>query len=723
MIWVENLKLRGKLVLILILPMLFLLLLSAYMVNSEWQKQNRLQNLAHAGQLTNVVTGLIHELQLERGRSGGFLQNKGQLFHQELIQQRQATDLAWKNFTAAIAQKQGKLKLNALIQISQRFSQLQQLRNQSDLQEIKAEHAVKGYSLFTGELFTALEKLAIQANDTTIARYLNGYHSLSKAKEYAGQERVRGSRMFSSPEDFQNYDKQINTLIIEQKILLEIAANDAPKEVNSLISNLQKLECVKQLHQMREELNQQQAQTDRKTVNQWFNLSTCRINQLRKIELLFMQQINSNITDLIIEARQHLYLILAFTLLPILPSLILILLVDKNVNSVLRWLLNSMQGIASGNFNVSLPAQTRDELGQLSHGLDQLRTKLAKQELKLKQRLIAEQEYNQELAKRTEELQIFSQRIAAGDLRTRLDEKDPILTELSVSLNQMVQGLTALTLKVRGSGTTIKSMVFELHSSINHQSTGANEQAASVSQTMATLEQLRVTSEQTLNKAKALGDIAENARHEGDNGRQAIEQSISDMKVVQAKMDAIAHTILALNEWIQRIGDITGSVHDIARQLRLLSLNASIEASNAGEAGIGFGVVAGEVKQLAERSQQSTIHVQNILEEIRHATDKAVMATEEGSKGVEQGLTQIQRTGDVVRNLESAVGDTSLASRQIVVAVNQEVVGIEQIRTAVKEIHTVTDQFVGAAEQSRGAAEELTDLVKHLDETVNQYQL
>jgi len=723
MIWVENLKLRSKLALILILPMLCLLILSAYMVNTEWQKQSQFQNLAQAGKLTNVVTGLIHELQLERGRSGGFLQNKGQLFHQELIQQRQATDLAWKNFNTAISQKLGKLNLTALIKISERFYELQQLRNQSDLQEINASQAVKDYSLFTQELFHALDDLATQASDTTIARYLNGYRSLSKAKEYAGQERVRGSRLFSSPNDFQAYDKLINDLIIEQQILLQIAAKDSPEAVQPLIDNIGKLECVKQLENMRTDLNNKRKHANTNLVNQWFNVSTCRIDQLRKIELLFMQQIDAEITDLIIQARQHLYFILALTLIPIIPSLILILLVDKNVNSVLRWLLNAMQGIAAGNFNASLPPQTRDELGQLSGGLNQLREQLAKQEINLKQRLIAEQEYNQELAKRTEELQLFAKRIASGDLRPRLDEDDPTLTELSTSLNQMVQGLTALTLKVRGSSTTIKTMVFELHSSINHQSTGANQQAASVSETMATLEQLRVTSEQTLTKAKALGDIAENARHEGDNGRQAIEQSIADMKIVQAKMDAIAHTILALNEWIQRIGDITSSVHDIARQLRLLSLNASIEASNAGEAGIGFGVVASEVKQLAERSQQSTIHVQNILEEIRHATDRAVMATEEGSKGVEQGLLQIQRTGGVVRNLESAVGDTSLASRQIMVAVNQEVVGIEQIRTAVREIHTVTDQFVGAAEQSRGAAEELSDLVKHLDDIVNQYQL
>jgi len=385
--------------------------------------------------------------------------------------------------------------------------------------------------------------------------------------------------------------------------------------------------------------------------------------------------------------------------------------------------LNAMQGIANGNLTIALPPESKDELGRLSHGLNQLRLQLSKHESIMNQRLLAEQKHNHELSQRTEELQQFAIKIASGDLRSHLDEDNTTMTQLSHSLNQMVQGLATLTLKIRDSSSTINSMVSELHNSINDQSSGASEQAASVNQTVTTLEELRATSGQTLLKANTLGDIAEKARYEGENGREAIEQSISDMKVVQAKMDAIAHTILTLNDWIQRIGDITTSVHDIARQLRLISLNASIEANNAGDTGKGFAVVAVEVKELAERSQKSTRHVQNILEEIRRATDRAVMATEEGSKGVEQGLKQIQRTGKVIHSLESAVGDTSLASRQIVVAVNQEVVAIDQIGTAINEIHAITEQFAGTAEQSRYAAKKLTDLVLHLDATVNQYQL
>jgi len=721
--WVENLKLRSKLGLILIIPILCLFILSASMLNTEWQKQSRLTLLVQAGKLSDVVTGLIHELQLERGRSGSFLQNKGQLFDSELIQQHQASDLAWNNFKHAVEQQKNNIKLKKLLLISKKFTELQSLRVKVVQQNINASQAVKEYSSLIKQLFNEIETLVSHVQNSTIARFLNGYLNLSQAKELAGQERVRGSRLLSSPQSFQVFDKPINTLIERQSLLLQITAKQAPEKIQPIISNISSFECVKLFHTKRLELNNRQKQYSKEDINQWFNLSTCRIEQLRKIELLYMQQIEVDINKLIDKARQHLYLILALTLIPIIPSLFIIFLVDKNVSSVSRWLLNSMQGIAAGHLNISLPPESKDELGKLSTGLNQLRLQLSKHELSMKQRLLEEQKHNQELSQRTEELQQFAVKIASGDLRPKLDEENSTMTQLSHSLNQMVKGLSSLTLKIRGSSSTISEMVLELHSSINDQSSGASEQAASVNQTVTTLEELRATSGQTLLKANTLGNIAEKARHEGDKGREAIEQSISDMKIAQAKMDAIAHTILTLNDWIQRIGDITTSVHDIARQLRLISLNASIEANNAGDAGKGFAVVATEVKELAERSQKSTIHVQNILEEIRRATDRAVMATEEGSKGVEQGLKQIQRTGDVVRNLDSAVGDTSLASRQIVVAVNQEVVAIDQISSAIKEIHVITEQFAGTAEQSRNAAQQLSNLVKHLDDTVNQYQL
>ena len=96
---------------------------------------------------------------------------------------------------------------------------------------------------------------------------------------------------------------------------------------------------------------------------------------------------------------------------------------------------------------------------------------------------------------------------------------------------------------------------------------------------------------------------------------------------------AIAEHILALSEQTQQIGEIIAAVNDLADQSNLLALNAAIEASRAGEQGRGFAVVAHEIRSLAEQSKAATAQVRTILSDIQRATNAAVMATEQGTKG------------------------------------------------------------------------------------------
>jgi len=208
-----------------------------------------------------------------------------------------------------------------------------------------------------------------------------------------------------------------------------------------------------------------------------------------------------------------------------------------------------------------------------------------------------------------------------------------------------------------------------------------------------------------------------------ENGRQSVEAIMEGMTEIREKVQAIAQDILALSEQTQQIGEITATVNDIADQSNLLALNATIEAAKAGEQGKGFAVVAAEVRNLADQSKQATAKVRSILGDIQKATNAAVLATEQGTKGVETGMTLAQQAGSVINQLSETIREAAQAAQQIAASAHQQNIGMEQISQAMKDINQATVQFVAGARQSQTAAENLNVMAQGLQKTVEFYRV
>ncbi len=357
-------------------------------------------------------------------------------------------------------------------------------------------------------------------------------------------------------------------------------------------------------------------------------------------------------------------------------------------------------------------APVKDEMGQV--------VKVVKIATDITQQVNTETDYKN----RVKEYSEFIGKVAGGDLRQRADASGG--NELSMiggNLNAMVESLTGITRQIDEANNSLLSAVGQIQSTVNTQAAGASQQAAAVGEIVVTLEEVRSTSAQNLTKAKQLGEVAERVRREGAQGQQVFEQTVAGMEVIRERVENIANTILALSEQTQQIGEITDVVSNIAQQSKMLALNASIEAAKAGDAGKGFAVVAAEVKELAIQSQQSTAQVQKILQDIRRATDRAVMATEEGNKRVDAGVILVEKSGEMMRQLSEVIDETVRASKQIVAAVQQEVVGIDQVSTSMNEINKVTSQFVSSTQQTKEAATNMNKVAERLQECVSVYKI
>lgn len=318
----------------------------------------------------------------------------------------------------------------------------------------------------------------------------------------------------------------------------------------------------------------------------------------------------------------------------------------------------------------------------------------------------------------------FIANVATGDLTHRIEVTgDDELASLGDQLNDMVHKLATMARAVNEASSSTMVATEELQQSVSAQSAGAAQQASAVSETATTLEEIRVTSNQTRDKARSLGQAAERTREEGERGVQTVQGSVVAMQDIRNKVESIARNILALSEQTQQIGDITGLVSNLAQQLKILALNASIEASKVGEAGKGFAVVASEVRDLAEQSQEATTQIRTILHDIQRATDRSVMATEEGIKGVDDGMRLVDEAGTAMRDLTQVIRETALAGQQIMAAVGQEFSGIDQIAAAMKDINGATKQFLAATQQTRQTALNLGEIAAALRASAAAYKV
>ena len=315
-----------------------------------------------------------------------------------------------------------------------------------------------------------------------------------------------------------------------------------------------------------------------------------------------------------------------------------------------------------------------------------------------------------------------AEKLSGGDLSIRVESRATDETGLlAKSFNLMAEKLDSAEKSdqetrqsLNTSIAALSSSSSEILASVVQFNSSATEQAASITEAGATLDELKSKSEETARRAEQVSKASQGAVAVGDDGADAVASIMKSMLSLREKVQAIAQDILALSEQTQQIGEITAAVNDIADQSKLLALNATIEAAKAGEQGKGFAVVAAEVRNLAEQSKMSNAKVRQILGDIQKATNTAVLATEQGTKGVEAGMTLAERAGEVISKLTDTVGQSTVQIENYLGTSRQTSQDIDQITIAIREISESTRSFVDGARQARDAAKDLEKLASRL---------
>ena len=279
--------------------------------------------------------------------------------------------------------------------------------------------------------------------------------------------------------------------------------------------------------------------------------------------------------------------------------------------------------------------------------------------------------------------------------------------------------MQAITVPIREGVTALAATASEISATLSQLAANANETAAAVAETTTTVDEVRQTAQVAADKAKAVADSAQGAALAAETGRKATDRTVQGFNLIRDHMSAIGESITHLNVQSLAVGDIVATVADLAEQSNLLAVNASIEAAKAGEQGKGFGVVAQEIRNLAEQSKDSTKQVRAILGDVQQAAGQAVVAVEQGGMGVADGSKQADEAGQAIRVLAASMQDATRAAVQIAASSQQQLIGMEQVGRAMESIRTATSQNADGARQLATAAHDLRDIGARLKALVD----
>lgn len=319
----------------------------------------------------------------------------------------------------------------------------------------------------------------------------------------------------------------------------------------------------------------------------------------------------------------------------------------------------------------------------------------------------------------------FVEGVGQGDLTRQiaaLTDGDE-LGRMGQNLNGMVAGLKEVAVQARAATENLNSSAAEILASTTQQAASTGEQAASVQETTSTMEEVRQSGLQISERAKQLIAATEAASSASKSGLDMVQKTTSNMDAIREQAESVAENIVVLSEKTQAVGDIIATVNEIAERSHLLSLNAAIEASGAGEEGRRFSVVAGEIKNLADQAKEATLKVRSILGEIQKGINAAVMLTEEAVKRVETGRQQTEAADKSIRQMASTSQESISAFQQIAAASNQQQIGFEQVTKAMQNIRQATEQNAAGTRQLEKSAVNINALAQQLTKVVERYRV
>jgi twitching motility protein PilJ len=301
--------------------------------------------------------------------------------------------------------------------------------------------------------------------------------------------------------------------------------------------------------------------------------------------------------------------------------------------------------------------------------------------------------------------------LADGDLTVQATVTEDITGTIADSINYAIGVLRDLVSTINQSAIQLDGATRQTQSLSQHLAKAATAQAKQISSGNESAGTMAGSTEEISGNAERAADVARHSVDVAHKGGDAVRRTIDGMNTIRETIQETSKRIKRLGESSQEIGNIVELINDIAEQTNILALNASIQASMAGDAGRGFAVVADEVQRLAERAAAATRQIEALVRTIQTDTNEAVVSMERSTTDVVGGALLAENAGAALEEIEQVSNQIASLVQNISASSRQQAGSAQNIARnmqVLKEISTQTTEATGATSQAIAKLAELS---------------
>ncbi len=313
--------------------------------------------------------------------------------------------------------------------------------------------------------------------------------------------------------------------------------------------------------------------------------------------------------------------------------------------------------------------------------------------------------------------------LADGDLTVEATVTEDITGTIADSFNFAIEELRKLVATVNDTALMVDMATKQTENTAAHLAKAADNQAKEINAATESIASMAASIKEVSGNAERSSDVARHSVEVAHKGGEAVRRTIDGMNAIRETIQETSKRIKRLGESSQEIGNIVELINDIAEQTNILALNASIQASMAGEAGRGFAVVADEVQRLAERSTNATKQIEVLVRTIQADTNEAVISMERSTTDVVGGALLAENAGAALDEIEQVSNQIASLVQNISSSAREQARAAADVTRRTTRLREIGNQTGKATAATAASISKLSELATQLRKTVEGFAL